>query len=377
MRPDLRKSLLAAGLVLGAVVTAQALGGARGVITGACSKQPGHRYVAAAKADLESLLKCDLDGATIALKPGSYGRVNLGAAKGLTLLSENPAEPALFEAIVIDGGNRIALSRLRFGGSIEGLTWRVTVEDGTGIDLSELDVVGQSPPDGNVPGGVYIHNSKQVSLKQLKVSLVSNGIRLIGTRQAVVTGNIIHDFGSDAIQANDASQTVISSNYISSAHPEPGDHPDGVQIFTLANQNAQSEIVIKDNLIEQGSGGLMQGIFVTDESGSNPYTGLQIANNIIIGSLYHAIMVAGASDGLVSGNIVIPPAGGQNWIMLAGAQAVGLEGNMAPDFIRDKLHLEDQAALGNNRRKTISASEAMLTIAMWKSKHNITEASKK
>ncbi|HEX7811311.1 MAG TPA: right-handed parallel beta-helix repeat-containing protein, partial [Burkholderiales bacterium] len=277
--------------------------------------------------------------------------------------------PALFEAIVIDGGNRIALSRLRFGGSIEGLTWRVTVEDGSGIDLSELDVVGQSPPDGNVPGGVYIHNSKQVSLKQLKVSLVSNGIRLIGTRQAVVAGTIIHDFGSDAIQASDASQSVISGNYIARAHPAPGDHPDGIQIFTLANQTAQSDILVKDNLIEKGSGGLMQGIFATDESEKNPFVNLEITDNIVIGSMYHGITVAGANSGAVRGNVVVPLDGQQNWIKLVKANALAFEDNQAQDLMRDNRNLQDSSELGNNRRRIMPPADAAAASLAWKAKH--------
>ncbi|MBV1689555.1 right-handed parallel beta-helix repeat-containing protein [Novosphingobium sp. G106] len=356
-------------------MTAQAVGGPRAALMGTCSKQPGHRYVAASKADLEALLKCDLDGATIALKPGSYGRVNLGAAKGLTLLSDNPAQPASFETIVIDGGNRIALSGLRFGGSIEGLAWRVQVDDGSGIDLSELDVVGQSPPDGNVPGGVYIHNSKQVSLKRLKVSLVSNGIRLIGTRQVVVADNIIHDFGSDAIQASDASQSVISGNYISSAHPAPGDHPDGVQIFTLGNQTAQTDIVVKDNLIEKGAGGLMQGIFVTDETDRNPYANLEITNNIVIGSMYHGITIAGAASGSVRGNVVVPLDGQQNWIKLVKANALELEDNVAQDLMKDNSNLQAKAELGNNRRMIVPPADAAAASRAWKAKHLPAEAS--
>lgn len=370
MRPDLRKSLLLAGLVLGAVVvTAQAVGGPPAMLTGACSKQPGHRYVAASKADLETLLGCDLDGATIALKPGNYGRVDLGTVKGLTLVSEDPAKPASFESINIDGGNRVSLSQLRFGGSIEGVAWRVQVIDSSAIDLSELDITGRPNPASTVPGGVYVHRSNHVSLKRLKVGLVSNGLRIFETHQAVVADNIIYDFGSDGMQISDASGSVISGNFITRAHPEPGDHPDGIQMYTVGKQTAASDIVIKDNLIERGTGDLLQGIFVTDETDKNPFANLEIANNIVLGSMYHGITVAGATSGAVRGNVVIPLNGQQNWIKLANAGAMVLEDNVAQDLMRDKLIFESKADLGSNRRKALSPADAAAASSAWKAKH--------
>jgi hypothetical protein len=371
MRPDLRKSLVLAGLVLGAVVvTAQALGGPRAVLSGvSCSKQPGHRYVAASSAELQAMLKCDVDGATIALKPGDYGRLDLTDIKGLTLLSDDPAKPASFEAIDIEGSNRVTLSRLRFGGGIDGVGYRLQIMNSADIAVAELDLSGAPGFGESVPGGVFVRSSNRVSLKRLKIALVANGIRILDTRQLVVADNIIRDFGSDAIQASAASQLVISGNYISRAHPVPGDHPDGVQVFTLGNQTAASDIVIKDNLIERGSGGLMQGIFVTDETEKNPFVGLQITNNIVIGSMYHGIMVAGADSGAVRGNLIVPVDGQKNWIMLVKAGPVVLEDNVAQDLIKDNVNLQSNADLGKNRRYITSQTEAAATSDAWKAKH--------
>jgi len=220
-----------------------------------------------------------------------------------------------------------------------------------------------------VPGGVYVKSSNHVSLKRLKVASMSNGIRLIETRQVVVADNIIHDFGSDGIQASAASQSVISGNYISNAHPEPGDHPDGIQIFTLGNQTAQSDILVKDNLIEKGSGGLMQGIFVTDETDKNPFVNLQITNNIVIGSMYHGITVAGANSGAVRGNVVVPLDGQRNWIKLVNANSLELEDNVAQDLMKDNLILESSADLGKNRRAIMPPADATAASDAWKARH--------
>lgn len=368
MALELRKSIVLAGLALGAVfVAAQALGDSKTALLGGCSRQHGQHQVAASREQLDALLGCHLEGITIALQPGEYGRINMDDVKGLTLTSVDPSKPASFEAIIINRGNRITLNQLNFAGSTTGLPWRLQVLSSNDIDASRIDLSGGGDYSQSTPGGIYVRWGHRVSLTRIKVSTVMNGIRLLDSSHVTVSDNLIRDFRSDAIQGSASSQLVISGNYISRAHPAPGDHPDGVQIFALANQASASDILIRDNLIERGSGGLTQGIYVTSDK--NPFINLQIINNLVIGSMYHGIAVAGATGGEVRDNIVVPIGGQKNWILLTNAPSLVLEGNVAQDLIKDKVLLAPGSGLGKNRRFITSEKEATARSNAWKDRH--------
>jgi len=369
MARELRKSIVLTGMVLGALlVAAKGLGDPKASLSGACSPQRDQHYVVASRDQLDTLLGCHLEGITIGLEPGFYGRMTLQDIKGLTLTSTDPTKPASFEAINIKGGNRVTLTHLNLEGSITGLTYRLQILSSTDINASKLNLVGGGDYSQGAPGGAFIRWGNRVSLTGLKVSLVVNGIKFSDSSQVTISDNIIRDFRSDAIQGTATSQLLISGNYISGAHPVPGDHPDGIQLFTLEKQTSASDIVIRDNLIERGAGGLMQGIFIGARD-ENPYINLQITKNMVIGSLYHGLSVAGARGGEVRDNVVVPIGGQKNWILLVNVASFALEGNVAQELIKDKIQLVPGRGLGKNRRFITPEAQAIVASNAWKDKH--------
>src|SRR5690606_37311848 len=68
------------------------------------------------------------------------------------------------------------------------------------------------------------------------------------------------------------------------------------------------DIVIRNNVIETGSGSGMQGVFLRDETGVLPYQRVTIDNNIVIGkNMSNGIMVSHGNDVRITNNTVISP----------------------------------------------------------------------
>lgn len=338
-----------------------------------CVARPGGNRAAASGDELRSMVKCLPEGSTVALKTGNYGKLVLDNVKGLTLVSQNPAEPASFEMIDIYQSSRIKLMGLKFGGAANGDQYRLQIIESNDVEATDLVITGVAGNMDEVRSGVFARFSRAIAIKRSNVSGTENGIQFLNSSAVTIAGNRIHDYRSDGIQASATSQLLISGNYMSDGHALPGYHPDGIQIFTLHQKASVSDIEITNNLIEKGSGGLMQGIFASDEEGDCPFINIRISNNIVIGSMYHGVTVGHATSGAVTNNLVVPLDGQDNWVMLLNASGVAMDNNTAQYLIRDKLILKDPN-LGSNRSYIMPAQEARAAASAWKAKHFPEEA---
>lgn len=334
-----------------------------------CPSSATHSITVSTKSELEKALECAVPATSVVLKPGNYGIVAIGEVRGVKLTSAAPETPAIFRQLTIDGGEDVELSNLRFEGIVGSVPHHLGIWNSRGIQATDLQFRTAAGPAGGMTAAVLLRRSQRVEMRRLDITGPTTGITFDRMTDIVIADCFIHDFQSDGIVGTGSSQIVISGNHITEGHPAPGDHPDGIQLFTINSKESASDIVIKDNLIERGSGDLIQGIFLGDETSKLPYRNIRIEGNLIVGSMYHGIMLGGAIDATVINNTVIPSADMQNWIRIYKAQPLVFSGNIAQDFIIDQQIVHSGPMMANNRREIVSELNTRSMIFNWKLKH--------
>lgn len=238
-------------------------------------------------------------GATVVLAPGDYGQIalsDLSFDTPVTLIARN-AQTTGFLLTNVTGlrivGLSVALDQPGAG--------RLAVNDSQDIQFSELTARGLRTGQGLV-----FTNSRNVRVEKSSFSGFRNGIVLSGGSDVAIEGNTFRGLGADGVTSNGASRLLIKGNDFADFDPTPGAHPDAIQLFSRNATASAEDITIVDNRIRRGSGGIMQGIFITDQTGALPYRRVVIRDNLIEGSMYNGIAVAHAEDVEVSGNTVQP-----------------------------------------------------------------------
>src|SRR3546814_7621840 len=80
---------------------------------------------------------------------------------------------------------------------------------------------------------------------------------------------------SDGFNFVQVQDVKVIGNSLKDFSPVSGDHADAIQFWTTGSTVASKNIEISNNLITGKSGGQMQGIFITDQSGGKlPYPNL-------------------------------------------------------------------------------------------------------
>src|SRR3546814_9183840 len=122
----------------------------------------------------------------------------------------------------------------------------------------------------------------------------------------------ISDWSSD-VCSSDLDVKVIG-NSLKDFSPAAGDHADAIQFWTTGSTVASKNIEISNNQITGKSGGQIQGIFITDQSGGKlPYSNMVVKNNTLIGTHWHGITLMYDSGTSVTGNI---------WVTIPGTTKI-------------------------------------------------------
>ncbi|MBB3892063.1 nitrous oxidase accessory protein NosD [Phenylobacterium haematophilum] len=256
-------------------------------------------------------MKTASPGATVVLAPGDYGQIalsDLNFGTPVTLVAKD-AQTAGFVLKNVTGlrvvGLNVVLDQPGAG--------RLAVNDSQNIQFSGLTARGL--PTGQ---GLFFTKSRNIRVEKSSFSGFRNGIVLSNCYDVAIEGSTFRRLGADGVTSNGTSRLLIKGNDFADFAPTPGSHPDAVQLFTRNTTASAEDITIVGNRIRRGSGGIMQGIFITDQVGTLPYRRVVIRDNIIEGSMYNGIALMHAEDVEVSGNTVQPYAGMNARINLSG-----------------------------------------------------------
>ena len=186
-------------------------------------------------------------------------------------------------------------AKITGGLAINGVPQDATVLDKTG------NVLGL--PVGK---GVNFENSQDSGIYDSDIRLFHKGVTFSDSENITISGNDIHDLRTSPITGSVLSGINITGNHTWNSTPwaygGAGDHGDRIHLWT--DHRPSENVVIRDNLLEQGSGAPMLGIYLDDLGGGLGFSNVDISNNTIIDGHGEGILLENVS-GTVTGNELI------------------------------------------------------------------------
>lgn len=254
-------------------------------------------------------------GETILVAPGDYGEIwirNRNYPKPVTIKAAQPGTD--LGRLRIAGSSNIGFSGLTFHLDLAPEEKRslpaILIQDSSGISFHRVHIHGSLDGDpGNDGYGMRVIGSQDISLTGSRMEQLGKGAVFIKTSGIEVSNNDIHDIRSDGLDFAQASSVVIDGNRFRDFYPVKGDHADGIQFLTKGMNAPSTDIRITNNVLMQGKGLGMQGIFIKDETKVLPYRDVLIANNLVYINTYNGIAVANGRDVKVTGNTVLSEPG--------------------------------------------------------------------
>ena len=255
-------------------------------------------------ATINSIFSGASSGDTIRMT-GTFGQTrleNMVFAKGITLDAR--------QAVFTDTLELVHLSGVRvFGGTFD-IASRVTrdskaavVWDGANIAFDSPVITGDASQSGISFSGV---NNARVSGG--KFTGLHVGIGLHDVTNGLLIKNSISKADADGINIADSHRVRATYNSCSGGTPGVGEHPDCIQLWSVAGRLLQSDIVVSDNIAT----GATQG-FTSFTNGSEAASGIRLSflHNTVNTSYPQGIACYGCVDSNISYNKVTTLAGSQ------------------------------------------------------------------
>lgn len=294
--------------------------------------------------ELDAALKVAKGGETIKLLAGTYTSValnNRNFASNVTITSADPGNPATIQRVALNGSSNITFQGLTLARQLAPTDPDYTqLHNVTGSSNIVFDSVrisgGSGDPSLSVGWGLFVRDSSNVTLKNSTIDHMALGLEVMNTTGMTIKDNTISDNRRDGMNLASVSNVVIDGNLFTNMHPVNGEHPDAIQFLTNGTTVASSNIVIKNNIIMQGNGEPIQGIFLNDEVGTLPYTNVDITNNLVyVNGMYNGISIAGGKNVNIQQNTVVSrtddniPA----WIRLERVDNATVVGNIGDQLV--------------------------------------------
>jgi hypothetical protein len=322
-------------------------------------------------AELARAIAASVPGAIIRLAGGGYGQLKLarGAGNGVTLVSADTAHPARFDAVDLNGVNKITIRDVDVARTRESpvpLPYIVSLVNVSGIRLLNLRIIGTGGEERGRQYGVWIRGSDNVSLTGSVITGTRYGIGTLANDHVEIIRNEIRDLQTDGIRGGGTDDLLIAENVLGHFTPKEKEHPDAIQLWSTRETEPARRIVIRDNLIVRDGGGIIQGIFVRDTFRKLPFEDLTVSSNLVIGSMYNGIAVSGMTRGTIHDNEVVAYPDMKSWISLNGATDVSFSDNRAMLFI-----LKENRGLTDRRNRTTSPRKLgdLQRVAAWLDAH--------
>lgn len=294
--------------------------------------------------ELQAALARARGGEHFRLAAGEYGRLDLNKrrfAQPVIIQGPDGSARAHFDSVRILESAGLRLQGVEIGTNqpaADGAYARI--QESEQIELAAVHVHGSR--DGNPRNdglGVHVDHSSDITISGSDLEEVQTGVMIRRGDRVRVIGNHIHTIRSDGVMAAASEQLEISGNYISDFLPDPQDHADGIQLQNVGVNRGTTGVTIADNVIMQGAGEGVQGIWISDGEPLR-HRDLTITNNLIyINRMYNGIGLNDVENARVVGNTVVSEPGDEMtaWIRVNNATGVLLERN-----ISDRLIVQDK-----------------------------------
>jgi len=264
---------------------------------------------------LVSALSTVSGGDTILLAPGDYGTISVkykNYSSPVTIASADPSNQATFSALKLYGVSGLNFSSIEVDfvrGDLGHSAPAISVQKSSHVSFDGMYVHGTLDGDAANDGyGITVTGSSHISVTNSEFEQLYRGAVFNKSTDLTLSGNSFHHLRSDGSDFAQVQRVVIDGNQYRDIFPVGADHPDAIQFFTNGTTAASTDIRITNNVIIQGDGGGMQGIFLRDETDVLPYQNVYIGNNFVyIPSYHNGISVLGGNTVEIVDNTVLSP----------------------------------------------------------------------
>ena len=235
------------------------------------------------------------------LHPASFSGLTLNQVSNLTLdgvvydYTFRPGDPLYAAPFSVSGGHDVTIRNCTFDGDVaRGMT---VADNGYGTGA-----------------GLTISNTTNITIEGNEISSFYRGLTVSDSTGTTISGNDVHDIRSDGMDFVQVQGVTIEGNHIHDFRtaPESGDHPDMIQFWTAGTTAPSTDIVIRGNVLDMGTGTWTQTIFLGNEVVSQGlagsamyYRNVTIADNVIVNGQAHGITVANADGVVIQNNSVL------------------------------------------------------------------------
>lgn len=303
-------------------------------------------------------------GEQVVLAPGRYRMLAIARRQfdtPVTFRSADPARPAIIERLTVQDAAGIVFRQLEFIADPK-QSGTHNVVNSAGIRFERLYVHGSLDDNpGNDAAPFLLRNSRDIVVANSQFRELKNGIGFLGGERLRFTGNRFVRMRSDGVLGGGASHVRVDGNVFASFSPAPGDHPDGIQFWTANTTRPVRDIRIEGNLVHRGRGDLIQGIFVRDTQ-ALPFEQVVIRNNLLVGTMWHAISVDGVRGAELRGNEVVPFSDQRAWIRVKSGRDVRIEGNRSPEILSEASRA---VTLAGNRKTAAVRDRGAGAVRAW------------
>lgn len=275
---------------------------------------PGKTILVSSAAQLVKTARSAVGGDTILLAPGNYGDVslaNLRPTSTVTIKSANPDADASFKTLRITNASNLTIEDVDVNNPIAAGAPRsaaTAINKSTNINFVGVDIAGSN--NGNAADdahGLIITASDNVAVLDGTFSHLHAAIVVGLTSDVIIAGNTITQ-SREGVNIGQVTGGLFERNLVTDMAALPGDHPDAFQVHNgTRGAIGSSDLAFRSNVIFQGSGTSVQGIYIHSEQDALGihHSNISIENNFYVGSARHAISISNADDVVVRGNTVL------------------------------------------------------------------------
>jgi Ca2+-binding RTX toxin-like protein len=296
-------------------------------------------YTATSTSALLADLNAAGSGDTILLAPGTYSNVQITnlAKSGVTVTSADPTNEAVLTDLTVKGSSGLTFSDLELYATKD-MPFQI-LAGSSNITLDSLNVHGTL--DGTSSDdvrGMLIRDSSNITVSNSYFHELTDALNHLNDNNITFTGNRFDLIRDDGIFGGGSSNVTISNNVFTDFDHTGTVHPDAIQFYTNTTPGSTvatlpaSNITVTGNVFDRGSGVAVQGIWINDDSGQQPYQNLTVTNNTIIGATYNGLVVYGAVNATITGNVVIGETDQNSWLGVVNVANAYVADNIATAY---------------------------------------------
>lgn len=286
-------------------------------------------FTVGSAAELSAALSKAAGGDRVELKAGNYGAVNLSGkafASGVTIAAQSKSAPPVFDSMQMMNCKNITLDGVKFNfvPNMSTMEWTAALEvrNSSGIGVINSTFTGGNAIAGSptavsnqgiqgwpVGRGMSFTTCANLNIVNNKMTGFTHSIRFIDVDGAQVNNNDMSGFRKVPIGGADIDNFTVNGNYLHDAKPwnygKNGDHGDFIHFWTRPNQpDANQNLTIKNNFMDQGKGYGIMGIFINDQTGK-AFQNVFIEDNVIRTSHTQGMRLEGIHGGTIQNNTVV------------------------------------------------------------------------